>query len=570
MPPDAIFVAEPLRDALVREIRPSLLVLLGAVTLVLLIACANAANLLLARSTRRKREIAIRSAIGAGRGRIARQLLIESIVLSLSGGAFGLALGAAGIRALLAINPGNIPRIGPHAVAVTADARVVMFTFGAALLTGVLFGLIPGLQASRIDLVAALNENTGRSGAEFRRNKARSLLTMAEMSLALVLLIGSGLLIRTFLAMRAVDPGFDPHNVLNLQMSLAGPKYQTTANLANLVQLSLERLRAIPGVEAAGAACCLPLGPVPNAPFTIVGQPLTGPYTARGNLPSVSPGYFELFRIPLLQGRGFTDRDNTSAPPVVVINEAMARRFWPKGDALGARISLSSANDLEPKPRQIVGIVGEVHERTERPGDPPPSNIYVPISQVVDGLTAYMVRLPYNWAVRTRREPHVEAPTIKGELQRAAGFPVVNIRSMDEIISGSTARQDFSLALMTIFGSSALLLAAIGIYGLMAYSVEQRTQEVGIRMALGAAAGTVRSMIVLQGMRLALAGVAIGVPVALGLTRLLTGFLYGVKPVDPLVFASAPLFLCLMALAAVWIRARRASRIDPAAALRRE
>jgi hypothetical protein len=275
--------------------------------------------------------------------------------------------------------------------------------------------------------------------------------------------------------MRAVNPGFDPHNVLTLQMSLAGPRYQTTANLANLVQLSLERLRAIPGVEVAGAACCLPLAPVPNAPFTIVGQPLTGQHTARGNLPSVSPGYFELFRIPLLQGRGFTDRDNTSAPPAVVINEAMARRFWPKGDALGARISLSSADHLEPKPRQIVGIVGDVHERTERQGDPPPLNIYVPVSQVVDGLTAYMVRLPYSWAVRTRGEPHVEASAIKAELQRASGFPVVNIRSMDEIISGSTARQDFNLALMTIFGISALLLAAIGIYGLMAYSVDQRT-----------------------------------------------------------------------------------------------
>lgn len=567
------FGVQKLQDAIVSDVRSSLFVLIGAVSFVLLIACANVANLLLVRASGRRREIAIRAAVGAGRMRIIRQLLTESVLLSLAGGVFGLALGMVGVRALLAINPGNIPRIGEHGAAVTLDWRVLAFTLAVALLTGILFGLIPALEATRSDLSATLKESGGRTGTSFRQNKARSVLVVSEMALALILLIGAALLIRTFLALRSVDPGFNAHNVLTMQMSLTGPRFEKTAGVAQLARDGIQRIESLPGVEAAGTTCCLPLEGGFGLPFTILGRPLTnGPYHGGGGWMTVSPRYFDVFKIPMMRGRAFTLRDDGNAPGVVIINQAMAHQYWPKTDPLKDRIVIGKGvgPEFDEPARQIVGVVADVRDgglnRNPRP------TMYIPVAQVPDGVTALNARIgPIAWIVRTRVSPHSLTSAIEKELREASGgLPVAHVRSMDEIVVQSTARADFNMVLLTIFGCSALLLAAIGIYGLMAYSVEQRTQEIGIRMALGAESHNVRNMVIVQGMRLALIGVVIGIAASFGLTRLIATFLFGVKSWDPTVFAIVPLILSAVALFAVWLPARRATRVDPIDALRYE
>jgi len=558
--PGVTFIAEPIQDVMDRGIRSSLLILAGAVSFVLLIACANVANLLLVRAAGRKREIAIRVAIGATRARLIRQFIAESVMLSLAGGVLGLLLGMAGIRALLALNPGNIPRIGEHGSRVIVDWHVVCFTLLLSLATGILFGLIPALQASRIELSSAP-----------RKNGVRAVLVVSEVSLALILLIGSGLLIRSFVAMRSVDPGFDTHNVLTMQISLNGERYQKTAGVARLADSSLERIGALPGVEAAASGCCLPIGGVPNAPFVISGLPLNGTFHARAGMPTVSPEYFDVFKIPILRGRKFTEQDRAGSPNVVIVNQAMAREFWPNGDAIGAHITLGATSNSDHRLREIVGIAGDVRERTDRSTDPEGNTIYIPLAQSSDSYTAYIVRNPAIWMIRTRVAPHSLGSAIKTELvQASGGLPVVNVRSMDEIMSASTARQDFNMVLMLIFGGSALVLAAIGIYGLMAFSVEQRTKEIGIRIALGAASSDVQNMVIAQGMLLVLIGAFIGVGASLGLTRFLASFLYGVTALDPMVFIAVPILLAVVALGAMWLPARRASRVDPIQALRCE
>jgi len=564
MLPGYTFAVEPMRDVLVHDARPSLLILAGAVSFVLLIACANVANLLLVRATGRRREIAIRSVVGASRLRIIGQLLTESVMLSLAGGALGLLTGMLGIRALLALNPGNIPRIAPGAANVTADWRVAVFALAVSIATGILFGLIPAFQASRTDLNSALKESASRTG--FRQNKARSLLVVGEMALALVLLTGSGLLIRTFIAMHTAAHGFDPHHILTMQIQLSGDRFRDPASTVELVRSSVERLRALPGVEAAASGCCVPLGPVPFGSFVIPSLPLDGIFHARGGLPTVSPDYFDVFKIPIVRGRKFTDRDTAGAPPVAIVNQAMVRKFWPNGDVLGATIRLGpNGSPAQSSPMEIVGIAGD------DTGDSLAAlTIYTPVAQA-GGLLAFQIRQPFTWMVRTKGEPHSLSAAIKPELQRASGgLPVTRIRSMDELMARSTAGQDFNVALMLIFGGAALLLAAIGIYGLIAYTVQQRTQEIGIRLAMGAGRGSVLSMVVAQGMRLVLIGVGIGMAAAYGLTRFLASFLVGVKPRDPIVFVVVPVVLVLVALFAAWIPARRISRIDPADALRWE
>jgi putative ABC transport system permease protein len=575
--PDAMraedgFQVVTVRDAAVGDTASSLWVLLGAVSFVLLIACSNVANLLLIRATGRRREIAIRAAVGAGRGRIIRQLLTESVVLSVVGGAAGLALGMLGVHALLALNPGNIPRIGDHGSAVHLDWRVLTFTTLTALITGILFGLIPALQLARTDLTAALKDSAGRSGTGFRQNKARSLLVVGEISLALVLLAGAALLIRTFIALRTVDAGFDAHHVLTARMSLAEPRFQKTAGVAQLVRDGIRRLQTVPGVSAAGATCCLPLEHNGFLTFTVVGRAPDGPADGSAGWTNVSPAYFDIFKIPLLRGRGFTDRDAGGAPGVVIISQSMARQFWPQGDPLKDRIFIAKGGGplLEEPARQIIGIVGDVRDLALN-RDPRPT-MYIPIAQVQDGVSATNFGFaPLTWIVRTEVAPQLLTSAVLSELQRAGpGLPVTRIRSMDEIVVASTSRQDFNVALMTFFGASSLLLATIGIYGMMAYSVQQRTQEIGIRLALGADSGNVRNMVVWQGMRVVLAGVVIGIAAALALTRLIVGFLFGVKAWDPLVFTSIPVLLSAVAFAAVWRPARHASRIDPIEALRHE
>jgi putative ABC transport system permease protein len=568
------FGVQPLRDSIVAGSRNSLLILLGAVGFVLLIACANVANLLLVRATGRKREFAIRAAMGAGRARIIRQLLTESILLSVFGGMLGLILGYAGVRALLTVSPAGLPRIGEHGAAVGVDWRVLAFTLGIALLTGILFGLFPALGASRPDLNTTLKESSNRSGTGFGQSKARSLLVISEVSLALVLLVGAALLIRTFLALREVNPGFDPRNVLTLEMSLTGDQFKKTASVAQVDHDGRERLNAIPGIEVSAFTCCLPLESGHGLPFNIIGRAPEGksPWNGGAGWMSASPGYFSVFHIPILRGRDFTEQDTGSAPGVVLINQTMEKEFWPKGDAVGQQLLIGKGEGpqfTEPA-RRIIGVVGDIRDRGLN-NDPRPLMI-VPGAQLTDGMTTLNSNItPMHWLVRTHGDPHQYISAITEQLREASGgFPVARVRPMSEVVVQSTASEDFNMLLLTIFGASALILAAIGIYGLMAYSVEQRTQEMGIRMALGADRAAIRNLVVWHGMRLALVGVAIGVGAAFGLTRFIASFLFGVKTWDPLVFVTVPIVLSLVALLAVWMPATRASRLDPLKALRIE
>ena len=571
--PQGSFTAEPLRDTIVGDVRKALLVLLGAVSLVLLIACANVANLLLARATIRRREIAIRAAIGAGRGRLIRQLLTESVLLSLAGGLLGLGLGYFGVRGLLSINPGNIPRIGEQGSGITLDWRVLVFTLGVSVFTGVLFGLIPAFNASRTDLNATLKESGLRAGSGLRQNKARSILVVTEMALALVLLVGAALLIRTFGALRSVDPGFDARNVLTMQMSLTGTRFNKAAGVNQLVREVQRHVESLPGVTALASTCCLPLEGGFGLPLTIEGRPLTdGPFHGGASWHPVSPRYFQVFKIPLVHGRMFTERDDGGAVPVVLINEGLAKQFWPNSDAVGQRITIGKGigPEFAEAPREIVGIVGDV--RGQGLNNNPDPIMYVPVAQVTDGVTALNNGIiPITWTIRTNVEPYSVSKEIQEALRTASGgLPVAHIRSMEQVRGESTSRTDFNMTLLVIFASLALLLAAIGIYGLMAYSVQQRTQEIGIRMALGASAQDVRKMVVRQGMALALAGVIIGVAAALGVTRLMASLLYGVTPKDPIAMTSVALLLVGVALAATYLPARRASQMDPVESLRYE
>jgi predicted permease len=572
--PQSAFSVQPLQEALVSDVRSSLLVLGGAVSFVLLIACANVANLLLVRATGRKREIAIRTAIGGSRGRIIRQMLTESVMLSTAGGALGLALGLIGIRALLTINTAGLPRIGEDGALVVLDWRVLAFTLLVSVGTGIIFGLVPALQSSKADLTSTLKESSGRSGTGFRQNKTRSVLVVVEVALALVLLIGSALLIRTAIALGRVQPGFDATNVLTLRMSLTGPRFLKAEGVEQLVRDGVERLRAVPGVINASATCCVPLEGGYGLGFLISGRPLEGSATTHGGggWVTVSPGYFEVFKIPVKRGRSFNVRDTSEAPAVVVINETMARQFWPKGDPLNDRLVIGRGGMPEfaqERERQIIGVVGDVRDGGLN-SDPFPT-MYIPQAQVPDAANALNVRLtPIAWVVRTQGNPYSLSAPIQEQLRQASGLPVSDIRTMNEVISRSTSREHFNMWLMTVFGSSALLLAAIGIYGLMAYSVEQRTQEIGIRLALGAQVSQVKNMVVFQGMRLAIAGLIVGLAASFGLTRLIAAFLFGVRPWDPTVFTLAPVILAAVAFFAVWLPARRASRVDPIIALRYE
>jgi putative ABC transport system permease protein len=574
--PDALapqggFGAQALEDIVVGNVRSSLLVLMGAVCFVLLIACANVANLLIVRATARKREIAIRAAIGAGRGRIIRQLLTESVMLSMIGGVLGLALGVIGIRALLAVNPGNIPRVGVNGSGVMIDWRVLAFTAAVSLITGLVFGLLPALRASRPDLIATLKEGSGQSGGSIRHNKARVLLVISEMGLALVLLVGAALFIRTFVALRAVNPGFDAHQVLTMRMSLTGTRFAKTAAVAQVIRDGSERLNALPGVESAGAACCVPLQGGLGLPFVIEGRPLQGPFHGGGGFTPISARYFSAYKIPVIRGRAFTEKDEGGAPSVVIINQTMAQRYWPNADPLADRLTIAKGlPELADPTRQIVGIVGDVRDGGLN-RDPQPI-MYIPWAQLPDAHNANLVGItPLAWIVRTRGEPAQLSSAIQHELRLASGgLPVARPRAMNDIVTQSTARSDFNMMLLAIFAGAALLLAAIGVYGLMAYSVEQRTREIGIQLALGADSHDVRNMIVRQGMGVALVGVAIGLASAFGLTRIVASFLFGVTARDPVVFVAVPLLLSAVALIGVWLPARRAARVDPVIALRTE
>jgi predicted permease len=565
------FSAQTLKGALVQGSERSIWVLTAAVGFVLLIACANVANLLLARSEVRKTEMAIRAALGAGRGRIVRQLLTESFLLAGAGALLGLVLGIVGIRALLSVNTAGLPRVGTDGSMVVLDGRVLVFTVGVAVLTTLIFGLFPAWRVARSDLNATIREGSTRSGTGFQQNKARTLLVIAEVALSLMLLVGAGLLIRTAAAIYAVQPGFDTKHVLTMRMSLAGQSYATSAAVEQLIRQATDRLNALPGVEQASATCCVPLEGGYGIGFRILGRPLTsGPFNGGGGFKSVSPGFFEIFRIHVLRGRSFTERDNHAGPAVVIINESMARRYWSGHDPLQDRIVIGKGMmpefDAEPT-RQIIGVVAD--QRDGALNQNPQPEMYVPNEQLTDAIQALNAKIrPLSWVIRTRGEPILLRGPVERILQEVTGLPVSDVRSMGDVVRRSTSRERFHMLLMTVFGSISLLLAAIGIYGLMAYSVEQRTQEIGIRMALGAELGAVRGMIFQQAIVFTAIGMLIGLAGAFALAKQISSFLFGVAPWDPLIYVAMPLVFLATALFAVWGPARRATQVDPAVALR--
>jgi predicted permease len=578
--PEASFSVETFQEVMVGNVRPTLLVLVGAVSFDLLIACANVANLMLVRAAGRRREIAVRAAVGAGRARILRQLLTESVVLALAGGVLGLGLGFIGIRSLMSINTAGLPRLGEAGTMVGMDWRVLLFTLAVSLGTGILFGLIPALQLSRTDLNAIIKDSGSLASSGFRQNKARTALVVVEVGLAVVLLVGSALLIRSSFNLNAVDPGFDAENVITMRMSLTGSRYQTSAGVEQVQARALEQVRGLPGVAAAAATCCVPMQGGYGLPFVIVGRPLEGTSHGGGGWVVTSPGYFETFGIPVVRGRDFDQRDAAGSPPVAIINERMARMFWTENEELDN----PGANPLEDRlvigrdvmqqfagepERQIVGIVGDV--RYGGLGSDPGPMMYVPQSQIPDLVNALNLSIgPVAWVVRTSGDADRLSPVIQEEIRQVAGLPISGVQSLRDVVWLSTSRQRFNMLVMTVFGGSALMLAAVGIFGLIAYTVEQRTHEIGIRLALGAEAGRVRNMVVRQGMGLTLAGVAIGLMASFGLAQLLSSLLFGIEARDPLVFLGVPALLTLVALGAVWIPARRASRVDPLVALRSE
>ncbi|HEY3837054.1 MAG TPA: ABC transporter permease [Bryobacteraceae bacterium] len=572
LPPQGGFQAISLQEFLIGDTRFPLMVLLGAVGLVLLIACANVATFLLARASIRRREFATRAALGAGRGQIIRQLLTESLALSFSGGLFGLAIGFSGMRLLLRLSPGDIPRIGENGSAVGLDYRVLLFTLGISLLTGIFFGLAPAISASRSNLITSMNENSSGSGTNLRHGKIRSLLVVSEVAIALVLVIGAALLIRTFLNLQNVNPGFTTDNVLSASMSISGRRFQKTEPVARIVGDGRDRLMAIPGVLDAAASNCLPLQGCFGMGFDVLGRPTgAAPSSGIAGFFSVSWSYFSTFEIPLLRGRAFSEQDDRSAPGVVIINEAMVRRYWPQGDPLKDRIRIGGSGPALGEPvRQVVGVVGDTRDAGIS-RDPFPT-MYIPIAQMPNAETALNSKVvPLWWVVRSRMNPHALRVPIATALREASGgLPVAHVRTMAEVEVRNTARQRFNMMLLIIFGAAGLVMAAIGVCGVMSYSVEQRNRELGIRMALGAQASNVRNMVMGQGMMLTAAGIVLGLGGAFWLTRFLSSFLFGVKAWDPIAFIVTPLLLTAVALFAVWIPARRATRVDPMTTLRFE
>jgi len=547
-----------LQEWTTRSVRTSLLLLLGAVGFVLLIACANVANLLLARASARRKEIALRSALGAGRLRIIRQLLTESLLLACLGGAVGLALSLFLTDLLVAISPADVPRLDE----IGLDARVLGFTVGVVCLVGLLFGLAPALHASKTDLNAALKEG-GRSSTEGRgRNRVRSLLIVSEIALSLLLLIGAGLLIKSFVLLRDVNPGFDAENVLTMRISLPAARYKEPQQQANFYRELTERVKNLPGVEATGATVSLPLGGSNfsvGRSFVREGRPLTTENSLDTDYFVATPDYFKAMRIPVTAGRLFTERDTKETSPVVVVNESLARRVFPGEDPLGKRLTVWRDEKFA---REIIGIVGDV--KSGRLDAETGSQIYVPHAQDAawGGLSL---------AVRTKSEPEALTAAVRGAvLAIDKNQPVYDIKTMDDALSASIANSRLVVLLFGVFALFALLLATVGIYGVISYSVAQHTHEIGIRMALGAQRTDVLRLVVEQGMKLTLLGVVAGITAALVLTRVMASLLYGVSPTDPLVFAGVGLLLTIVALLACYIPARRASKVDPMVALRYE
>jgi putative ABC transport system permease protein len=567
---DYRFRLRRLHDAMVGDIRSSLLTLQGAVGFVLLIAYANLANLLLARALVRKREFAIRIAIGARAGRIIRQLIVESLLLSFFGCFLGAIAGLVGVRLLLRTIPGGISQLTGTDSTIGLDWRVLAFAVGLSITTGLVFGILPASRVLQEKLVDSLHQTGGRHGPGARGKLLYSLTIIGEVALSLVLLIGASLLGRTFILLNRVDPGFDHHHVLMMTMSMRGGSAGTVVSLAAMVREGCRELNEMPGVIAAAATFSPPFRDRMGLPFTSLSA--TPAISGDGEWIAASPGYFRVLKIPILRGRDFDAHDDSVTPAVVTINETMAQRYWPQQDAVGQQIVIGKGlgPKFEDKPRTIIGVFANTREQ-DLTDDPEPMMV-IPDAQTPDGIIELMSQFgPIWWMVRTNGEPHQFIPAISEKLHSASGGrPVGNVHTMDDLLARSIAKQNFNMLLLSIFAITGLLLAAVGVYGVMAYSVAQRTHEVGVRMALGMDRRKVRNMILGEGLIKATLGVICGVGAAFFLARLLAALLFGVSSHDATVFVAVPLFLELIIAIATFIPAQRAAGLDPAKALRFE
>jgi putative ABC transport system permease protein len=549
---------QPYQELFTEGVAKYLWIVLGAVCFLLLIACANVANLQLTRAAGRRREIAVRMALGAGGGRVARQLLTEGLVLALAGGAAGLLLALWGTRLLSALTPeGMLPGVAE----VSVDWRVLAFALAASILTGLLFGAAPALQARKVDVNSALKDGPGKGATG--RGRLRGALVVVEVALSLVLLVGAGLLARTFANLSSVAPGFDPHNVLTFQIDLNGERYDAAGEAASFYRDAIERISHIPGVEAAAVTNKLPLDWQFNMPVFLAAHPDEAQSV---QFRMISLDYFRAMRIDVRQGRAFNDSDDAGAPPVALVNEAFVRRHFAGQDPFAQQLTVGRG--VGETARQIVGVVADIKQQgLDRPAPP---MVYVPVAQVTDKLMASVRAFTsFNFVVRTNGAPLGLIQSVKREISALdPTLPLSHVASMEEIGARSVASQRFNMLLLGLFAALGLLLAAVGIYGVMSYAVAQGTREIGIRMALGAPRGSVLRLVAGQGMTLALTGMAVGIAVALALTRLMEGLLFGVSTTDPATFAEYSLILAAVALAACLIPARRATKVDPMIALR--
>jgi len=548
-------VAVPLRDQMVGDVRTALLLLLGAVALVLLIVCVNMANLLLARGAARQRELAMRGALGAGRGRLARQLLTESMLLSLAGGALGVLLAWWGAHMLVRLDPGNIPRLD----GVRIDGEVLAFSLGISVLAGLVFGLMPALQQSRLDLRSALQ--SGGHGSTMGRGhwRFRNALVMAEVAMAFILLVQAGLLVRSFAALQDVDPGFHAEGVVSLQLSIPRAKYDSPEKTAGFYRELRSRVAALPGVEQASAVYPVPMsGESWGGSFIVEEQPLApGQPEPHAEYAVAMPGYFRALRIPLLAGRDLTDQDAAGAPEVVVVDELLARRSWPGQSAIGKRINL--IGQPEGTWSTVVGVVAHVHNAgPQEEGEP---QIYMPFLQ--------RPQRPFFVVARTAAEPAALVPALRRAVRAVdPDQPVTALQPMPRLLDGAVARERFNMLLLSLFATVALVLSVVGLYGMMAGLVHQRIHEIGIRLALGGSPGDALRLILGAGIRIVLSGLLIGLAGAIALSRSVAALLFSTQTTDPLTYGTIAALVLLVSLAATWVPAWRATQVDPLVALR--
>ncbi|HEX8149356.1 MAG TPA: ABC transporter permease [Pyrinomonadaceae bacterium] len=553
--------AVPLQEEFVGPVRPVLFVLLGAVGFVLLIACVNVANLLLARSAARQKEVAIRAALGASRWRVVRQLLTESVLLSLAGGAAGLVLALWGVDLLVSLIPAARLAQMPYLQGLSLDRDVLLFACGLSLLTGVLFGLTPALSASRADLQGALKEG-GRSTVSRGSRRLRDLLVVAEVALALVLLVGAGLLMKSLVVMLRVDPGFDARNLLTMRVALPPSRYDEGGRAARFYEEVLRRVKAVPGVRGAALTSNLPLaGDGGTGTAQVVGRQTPAAELTESHMRTVSANYFEVMGVPLFKGRAFDERDDAAAPPVLLVNKTYAERVFPGEDAVGRRVAFKFASDTQ---FEIVGVVGD--EKVTSLDARTTPVIYFHTLQGPDSSAALVVRAD-------AADPLALAPAVRAEVRALdPEVPVFAVQTLEQMVAGSRAAfvRRYPAYLTGVFACVALLLALVGIYGVVSYTVAQRTHEIAVRVALGARTRDVLRLVLGHGLLLALGGIAVGAAGALALTRLLSGLLFGVSAADPAVYGLVALLLAAVALLACLVPARRATKVDPMVALRYE